>query len=75
MPEKDLLTTEKTKVIRIPDRGSYDRKSAYEIIDDTPMCHVSYLINGEPYITPPLQWRSGNDFYWHGSSASRDSPV
>ena len=81
MPEKDLLATEKTKVIRIPDRGSYDRKSAYEIIDDTPMCHVSYLINGEPYITPTLQWRSGNDFYWHGSSASRflrsivDSPV
>ena len=45
------------------------------------MCHVSYLINGEPYITPTLQWRSGNNFYWHGSSASRflrsivDSPV
>lgn len=71
MPEKDLNTTDKTKVIRIPDRGSYDRELAYKIIDDTPMCHVSYLINGEPYITPTLQWRSGDNFYWHGSSASR----
>ena len=71
MPEKDLNTTDKTKVIRIPDRGSYDRELAYKIIDDTPICHVSYLINGEPYITPTLQWRSGDNFYWHGSSASR----
>ena len=81
MTEKDLTRSDKTKVIRIPDRGSYDRELAYEIIDDTPMCHVSYLIKGEPYITPTLQWRSGDNFYWHGSSASRflrsivDSPV
>tara|TARA_B100001245_G_scaffold120684_1_gene88688 strand:+ start:711 stop:1364 length:654 start_codon:yes stop_codon:yes gene_type:complete len=81
MSEKDLLITDKTKLIRMPERASFDRKSAYEIIDDTPMCHVSYLINGEPYITPTLQWRFGEDFYWHGSSASRflrsivDNPV
>ena len=81
MSEKDLLMTDKTKLIRTPERASFDRKSAYKIIDDTPMCHVSYLINGEPYITPTLQWRFGDDFYWHGSSASRflrsivDNPV
>ena len=81
MSKGKLLNTDKTRVIRIPDRGSYDRQLAYEIIDATPMCHVSYLINGEPYITPTLQWRSGDDFYWHGSSASRflrsvvNSPV
>ena len=81
MSKGKLLNTDKTRVTRIPDRGSYDRQLAYEIIDATPMCHVSYLINGEPYITPTLQWRSGDDFYWHGSSASRflrsvvNSPV
>ena len=35
------------------------------------MCHVGYLIDGAPYVTPTLQWRDGDRVYWHGSSASR----
>jgi hypothetical protein len=71
MAQQDLSITEKTRIVRVPGRASYDRKLAYEIIDATPICHVSYVIGTEPYITPTLQWREGNDVYWHGSSASR----
>ena len=63
--------TSKTRIIRAPERASYDRDNAYDIIDSTPMCHVSYVIEGEPYITPTFQWRDGDNIYWHGSSASR----
>ncbi|MDP6663535.1 MAG: pyridoxamine 5'-phosphate oxidase family protein [SAR202 cluster bacterium] len=71
MTNNDLRVTDKTRLIRAPERASYDRKLAYEIIDSTPMCHVSYVIDGDPYITPTFQWRQGDDIYWHGSSASR----
>ncbi len=71
MTNSELRVTDKTRLIRNPARGSYDRKLAYEINDSTPMCHVSYVIGGEPYITPTFQWRDGNDIFWHGSSASR----
>ena len=71
MKNEDLKITKKTRLVRYPARGTYQRETAYEIIDSTPMCHVSYIIEGEPYITPTLQWRVEDDFYWHGSSASR----
>jgi hypothetical protein len=35
------------------------------------MCHVGYVIDGLPYVTPTLFWREGDRLYWHGSSASR----
>ena len=71
MTNSDFSVTSKTRIIRAPERASYDRDNAYDIIDSTPMCHVSYVIEGEPYITPTFQWRDGDNIYWHGSSASR----
>ena len=71
MSEDKLEITRKTKIVRTPQRASYSREEAYKVIDSTPMCHVSYVIDGEPYITPTLQWRSEDNFFWHGSSASR----
>ena len=36
-----------------------------------PICHVGYVFEGTPYVTPTMQWREGGHIYWHGSSASR----
>ena len=71
MDDHNLRNTNKTRVIRNPSRGIYDRETAYNIIDSTPMCHVAYTIDSEPYLTPTFQWRKGDWIYWHGSSASR----
>ena len=71
MPEAPLKTTPRTKMVRNPKRADYDRAVVNEIIDSTPLCHVSYIIDGRPYVTPTLQWREGDFIYWHGSSASR----
>ena len=71
MPAGNLKTTTRTKLTRNPARADYDRDAVNQIIDATPLCHVSYIIDGRPYVTPTLQWREGDTIYWHGSSASR----
>ena len=52
-------------------RGTYDRQIIYSIIDAMPICHVAYVFEGNPIVTPTNQWREGDYVYWHGSSASR----
>jgi len=71
MPEDQLQKTKRTTLTRNPKRADYDRGVVNEIIDATSLCHVSYIIDGRPYVTPTLQWREGDTIYWHGSSASR----
>jgi nitroimidazol reductase NimA-like FMN-containing flavoprotein (pyridoxamine 5'-phosphate oxidase superfamily) len=52
-------------------RGFYDHKTIHALLDAAALCHVSYVIEGQPYCTPTLFWREGSRLYWHGSSASR----
>ena len=59
------------KVKRLHERGRYDPASVHAILDAAALCHVSYVIDGQPYCTPTLFWREGTTLYWHGSSASR----
>lgn len=59
------------RVKRRHDRGAYDHKTVHALLDAAALCHVSYVIDGQPYCTPTLFWREGTRLYWHGSSASR----
>src|SRR3954447_24350583 len=59
------------RVKRRHDRGHYDHETVHAILDAAALCHVSYVIDGQPYCTPTLFWREGSTLYWHGSSASR----
>ncbi len=67
----DFAPTARTRVRRRHDRGRYDRETVYAILDAALLCHVGYVIDGLPYVTPTLFWREGDALYWHGSSASR----
>lgn len=62
---------EVNKVKRRHDRGFYDHETVHALLDAAALCHVSYVIEGQPYCTPTLFWREGGRLYWHGSSASR----
>lgn len=55
---------------RMHERGSYDRDSIHAILDAAMLCHVAYVIDGQPYATPTLFWRKGDTLYG-SSSASR----
>ncbi|MBO3760436.1 pyridoxamine 5'-phosphate oxidase family protein [Ciceribacter sp. L1K22] len=63
--------TPRSRVKRLHERGSYDRAAIYPILDAALLCHVAYVIDGQPYCTPTIHWRDGDRLYWHGSSASR----
>lgn len=63
--------TERNKVKRIRKRGYYDRETVYTILDAGVLCHLSYVIDGQPYCTPTAFWRQDDRLYWHGSVASR----
>src|SRR5690242_18116074 len=59
------------RVKRRHDRGRYDVNTVHALLDSTALCHVAYVIDGQPFCTPTLYWREGSRLYWHGSSASR----
>jgi hypothetical protein len=67
----DFVPTPRTRVRRLHERGRYDRDTVFAILDAALVCHVGYVIDGLPYVTPTLFWREGEHLYWHGSSASR----
>jgi len=67
----DLPVTERTRLRRAHQRGTFDRETIHAILDAQPLCHVACVVDGHPYVVPTLQWREGDTVYWHGSAASR----
>ncbi|HMO79648.1 MAG TPA: pyridoxamine 5'-phosphate oxidase family protein [Pyrinomonadaceae bacterium] len=63
--------TDRTRVKRLPARGAYDRETIFAILDEGFICHVGFVIEGQPYVIPTGYARIGEDLYIHGSSASR----
>jgi nitroimidazol reductase NimA-like FMN-containing flavoprotein (pyridoxamine 5'-phosphate oxidase superfamily) len=70
VPES-LSPTERTRVIREPHRGAYDRQTIDKILDEGYVCHVGFAVDGQPYVVPTLFARIGDAIYFHGSAASR----
>ena len=63
--------TPRTRVTREPERAVYDRVLAYQILDEGFLCHVGFVVDGQPFVIPTSYGRSGDDLYIHGSAASR----
>src|ERR1700688_4336497 len=63
--------TARTKVQRLPDRGKYERETVYRILDEGFVCHVGFVVDGQPFVIPTNYARPDDTLYVHGSSASR----
>ena len=63
--------TSRTRVARLPKRGDYSQKTVYEILDAGFLCHVGFVVDGQPYVIPTGYGRSGGTLFLHGSAASR----
>ncbi len=63
--------TERTRVKRLPKRGSYDREVINAIMDEAFICHVGFVADGQPYVIPTAYGRIDDNLYIHGSAASR----
>src|SRR5947209_19404213 len=64
-------STQRTRVIREPDRGVYDRETVYSILDEGFLCHVGFLADGQPFVIPTSYGRKDANLYIHGSAACR----
>jgi uncharacterized protein len=62
---------ERTRVRRHPERGAYDRATIDAILDEALICHVGFVVDGQPYVIPTIHSRSGDTIYLHGSPGSR----
>lgn len=63
--------TARTRVVREPHRAVYDRAAAYKILDEGFICHVGFVVDGQPFVIPTGYGRAGDNLYLHGSVASR----
>ncbi len=63
--------TPRTRVVREPQRAVYDRPAAYQILDEAFICHVGFVVDGQPFVIPTSFGRAGDNLYIHGSAASR----
>ena len=66
-----IPSTGKTKLKRIPKRGSFDRATIYQILDEAFVCHVGFTVDEQPVVIPTGYARVGDDLLIHGSAASR----
>ena len=60
MPNPPLKRTERSRVKRLPKRGHYDFDSVAAILDAGFLCHIGYVVDGAPLVTPtPTGERGG----------------
>jgi hypothetical protein len=63
--------TPRTRLVREADRAVYDREAVYRILDEGFLCHVGFVVDGQPFVIPTSYGRKDDSLYIHGSAASR----
>ena len=66
-----VAPTERTRVIREPQRAVYDRAAINAILDEALICHVGFTADSQTYVIPTMFARVSDSIYFHGSAASR----
>lgn len=66
-----MAVTADTQLKRLPERGSRDFDLACSIIDQSRICHVGFVVDGQPYVIPMALGRKGSELLLHGSVVSR----
>jgi nitroimidazol reductase NimA-like FMN-containing flavoprotein (pyridoxamine 5'-phosphate oxidase superfamily) len=66
-----LRVTDRTRVRRLPERGSHDWAVVAGILDEALVCHVGFVVDGAPVVIPTAHVRRGTTLYLHGAPSSR----
>ena len=67
----DYTKTDRNSIKRLPKRGHYDRQTIYQILDEALICHVGFMVDGQPYVIPTNFARIDDTIVLHGAKASR----
>lgn len=71
LEQTDEWKSPRTTVKRLPARGAYDAATIRAIIDEALLCHVGFVVDGQPFVIPTIHTRIDDTLYFHGSAASR----
>ena len=66
-----LPQTDRTTLKRLPKRGHYERETINAILDEGFICHVGFVVDGQPFVIPTGYARVDEKLFIHGSQASR----
>lgn len=66
-----IAPTLRTTLVRRPDRGTYDRAVVNAILDEALICHVGFVMDGQPFVLPTTHVRMDERLYIHGSVGGR----
>lgn len=66
-----IVKTPRTTLKRLPLRGSHERAQIEAILDEAYICHVGFVLEGQPFVIPTIHARVGETLYVHGAAASR----
>src|SRR2546427_496658 len=66
-----LPRTPRTTLKRLPKRGSHEREVIDRILDEGFICHVGFVVDGQPFVIPTGYARVEGNLIVHGSQASR----
>jgi nitroimidazol reductase NimA-like FMN-containing flavoprotein (pyridoxamine 5'-phosphate oxidase superfamily) len=61
----------RNRVMRYPKRAHYERDVVYRVLDEGLVCHVSFAIDGQPYLIPTIHARMGDQVLLHGLKGGR----
>ena len=67
----EMNLTDRSKLRRLPNRGSHELEAIHAILDAAFLAHVGFVVSGQPFVIPTLYGRDGETLYMHGSAASR----
>lgn len=66
-----LTPTDRTRLRRLPQRGSYDLDVIHAILDEAFVCHIAFSVGDQPYTLPMAFGRIGDQLYLHAASVGR----
>ncbi len=66
-----LQTTDRSKIKIRPRLGHYERSIVNQILDESLVVHVGFMVENQPFVIPMGYGRDGDRLYIHGSTASR----
>jgi nitroimidazol reductase NimA-like FMN-containing flavoprotein (pyridoxamine 5'-phosphate oxidase superfamily) len=66
-----MIDTARSRLRRLPERGSHEWTTVTRILDAGLLAFVGFAVEQQPFVIPTLYGRDGEVLYLHGSAASR----
>ena len=65
-----LTPTDRTRVRRLPARGSFELELINRVLDEALACHVGFAVDGRPWVIPTIHARVDDQLILHGAVAN-----